>query len=84
MTDTGVLASAASAAGLDAEEVRAMLAGDMYTDEVEAAQGLAERSGITGVPFAVFDERYAVSGAQPPEVFHTAIDHALGETAEAA
>ncbi|HET7231749.1 MAG TPA: DsbA family oxidoreductase [Longimicrobium sp.] len=84
VTDTEVLSSAAGAAGLDAEEVRAMLAGDMYADEVEAAQGLAERSGITGVPFVVFDERFAVSGAQPPEVFHSAIDHALGDTAEAA
>lgn len=84
VTDAATLAEVASAAGLNAAEVRAMLAGDGYADEVDAAQELADRSGITGVPFVVFDGRFAVSGAQPPEVFHAAITRALGGAAEAA
>lgn len=84
VTDPAVLAEVASAAGLDAGEVRAMLGTDRYADEVDAAQELADRSGISGVPFVVFDGRFAVSGAQPPEVFHTAIDRALGGPADAA
>ncbi len=77
VTDAAVLAEVAFAAGLDGGEVREMLAGDAYVAEVDAAQRLADRSGITGVPFAVFGERFAVSGAQPPEVFRAAIDRAL-------
>ncbi|HET7463594.1 MAG TPA: DsbA family oxidoreductase, partial [Longimicrobium sp.] len=84
VTDADTLAGIASAAGLDAAEVRRMLAGDEYGHEVDAAQLLAERSGITGVPFVVFNGRFAVSGAQPPEAFHTAIDRALAGAAEAA
>lgn len=79
VTDAGVLAEAGAAAGLDAAEVREMLAGDAYAAEVDAAQELADRSGITGVPMAVFDGRFGVSGAQPPEVFRMAIDRALGD-----
>jgi len=36
---------------------------------------------VTGVPFFVFDRRYAVSGAQPPEVLTQALDRAWAETA---
>ncbi|HEU4557258.1 MAG TPA: DsbA family oxidoreductase [Longimicrobium sp.] len=82
--DAAVLAEVGAAAGLDAAEVREMLAGDTYSDAVDAAQELAERAGITGVPFVIFDGKFAVSGAQPPEVFRTAIDRAMEETAEAA
>lgn len=82
--DAAVLAEMGAAAGLDAADVREMLAGDAYAGAVDAAQELADRSGITGVPFAIFDGKFAVSGAQPPEVFRTAIDRALGGTAEAA
>jgi len=32
---------------------------------------------VQGVPFYVFDERWAVSGAQPVEVFLRALDTAL-------
>jgi len=84
VTDTEVLAQAAASAGVDADEVRRMLAGDEYAGEVEESQELAARAGITGVPFAVFDGRYAVSGAQPDAVFNTAIDRALAEAANGA
>jgi predicted DsbA family dithiol-disulfide isomerase len=82
VTDAEVLADVAASAGLDAGEVHRMLASDEYADEVEGAQELAASTGITGVPFAVFDGRYAVSGAQPDAVFNTAIDRALAEAAE--
>ncbi|HYH82083.1 MAG TPA: DsbA family oxidoreductase [Longimicrobium sp.] len=80
VTDRAVLVEVGAAAGLDAATVREMLAGDAYSAEVDAAQALADGSGITGVPMAVFDERFGVSGAQPAEVFHMAIDRALGDT----
>ena len=79
ITGREVLAEVATAAGVPAERVREMLASPAYADEVEAVQALADRSGITGVPLAIFDGRYGVSGAQPPEVFAMAIDRALAD-----
>ena len=54
--------------GLDPEEVDAVLAGDLFADDVRRDVADARRIGISGVPFFVADERLAVSGAQPPEV----------------
>jgi predicted DsbA family dithiol-disulfide isomerase len=36
--------------------------------------------GINGVPFFLFDEKYAVSGAQPVELFLTALERAWADT----
>jgi len=44
------------------------------------AQGAAE-SGVEGVPFFVFNDKFAFSGAQPEEVFHDAIRQALAAKA---
>jgi predicted DsbA family dithiol-disulfide isomerase len=58
----------AVAAGLDPDEVAEVLASDDFAAEVRADEVDARRLGVTGVPFFVFDGRYAVGGAQPPEV----------------
>lgn len=76
--DVETLARLASEAGLDADEARATLAGDDYTAEVRADERRAAMLGIRGVPFLVVDERYAVSGAQPTEVFLKALETAWG------
>src|SRR4051812_43961556 len=41
----------------------------------------AARQGIQGVPFFIFDNRFAMSGAQPEEVFGMALNKALNEAA---
>jgi predicted DsbA family dithiol-disulfide isomerase len=71
--DRDALVRIAADAGLDAEEARALLAGDRFTDEVRADEARAQELGITGVPFFVFAEKYAVSGAQPLEVLIQAL-----------
>jgi predicted DsbA family dithiol-disulfide isomerase len=62
--------------GLDPTEVEAMLTSTAYADEVRADERLAREFGISGVPFFIFDRRYAISGAQPPEVFARALAQA--------
>jgi predicted DsbA family dithiol-disulfide isomerase len=62
--------------GLDPTDVAGMLTGGAYADEVRADVVLAREFGISGVPFFIFDRRYAVSGAQPPEVFARALAQA--------
>ncbi|HEX2202294.1 MAG TPA: DsbA family oxidoreductase [Longimicrobium sp.] len=81
VSDPSVLAGLAAAAGLDAARAREVLAGDAYAAEVDESQRVAARSGISGVPFFVFDERYAVSGAQPVDVLLQVIDRTLSEAA---
>jgi predicted DsbA family dithiol-disulfide isomerase len=63
-------------AGLDADEVQGVLSSDAYADAVRSDEAIAARIGVTGVPFFVFDERLAVSGAQPAELFTSALNQA--------
>ncbi|MBI2427568.1 MAG: DsbA family oxidoreductase [Ignavibacteriales bacterium] len=67
--DHTTLISIAAEAGLNADEVRAMLSGNDFVDAVHSDVYEAHRIGARGVPFFVFDKRYAVSGAQPSDVF---------------
>jgi predicted DsbA family dithiol-disulfide isomerase len=73
-----VLAEVAGSAGVDADEVREMLAGARFVAEVEASEEAAEAGGMNSVPYFVFNGRFALSGAQPMEVFEMALDRATG------
>jgi predicted DsbA family dithiol-disulfide isomerase len=53
-----------------------VLAGDAYAEDVREDEAQARQLGISGVPFFVFDMALAVSGAQPTEVFSSALDQA--------
>jgi predicted DsbA family dithiol-disulfide isomerase len=55
--------------GLIAEEVQKVLENNQYALEVQQDQYEAQQVGVRGVPFFVFNNKYAVSGAQPSEVF---------------
>jgi len=59
--------------GLDAADVRAVLASERFSAEVRADEQEAARRGIHGVPCFVLDGRRALSGAQPPEVLLQAL-----------
>ena len=67
--DAEALVQVGESAGLNAEEIRAMLKNDTYVDDVKQDQYEAQQLGINGVPFFVFNSKYGVSGAQPSEVF---------------
>lgn len=56
-------------AGLNSDEIRTMLASSQFTDDVNNDIYEARQVGARGVPFFVFDNTYAVSGAQPSELF---------------
>lgn len=68
-------------AGLDEGEVRAALEDGRYQAAVASDIDMARQIGVTGVPFVVVDMKYAVSGAQPPEVFREVLDKAWAEQA---
>jgi predicted DsbA family dithiol-disulfide isomerase len=73
------LVELAGQAGLDREEVRAMLAGTRYAADVRADEEQARGLGISGVPFFVIGGRYAVSGARPASVLLGALDKAWAD-----
>jgi predicted DsbA family dithiol-disulfide isomerase len=50
-----------------------VLASGQFSDEVRSDIDDALQMGINGVPFFVFDKRYAVSGAQDTSVFLEAL-----------
>jgi predicted DsbA family dithiol-disulfide isomerase len=80
LTDRDTLAALAGEAGLDAEAVRDALETDEHADAVRADEQEAADLGVTGVPFFVLGRRYAVSGAQPPELLLQALETAFAET----
>jgi predicted DsbA family dithiol-disulfide isomerase len=82
--DTAVLLAAARQAGLDESETEAFLAGDEHREAVLAEDALARRSGVQGVPCFIFEGKYAISGAQEPQVFHQVFDILRENAAETA
>jgi predicted DsbA family dithiol-disulfide isomerase len=82
IADQATLVRLASEVGLPAAQVQAVLDGDAYADAVRADEQQAARYGITGVPFFVADGKYAVSGAQPPEVLLQLLRRAYDETSQ--
>jgi predicted DsbA family dithiol-disulfide isomerase len=74
--DAEALARLGGEAGLDAAEVRTLLAGDRLTAEVRADEAAAEQIGITGVPFFLLAEQLAVPGAQSVDVMVQALAQA--------
>jgi len=63
--------------GIPAEESRKALSDGSFASEVHADIEEAQQLGVRGVPFFVFDRKYAVSGAQPVEVFTQTLEKAL-------
>jgi len=65
--------------GLDATEIKQVLDGDAFTAEVKTDIYEAQQIGVSGVPYFVFDDKYAVSGAQPTETFLGALTQSFSE-----
>jgi predicted DsbA family dithiol-disulfide isomerase len=77
--DPDVVLRLATHAGLNAERVSAILGSDAHAREVRADEAEAQRQGIHGVPFFLVAGRYALSGAQPPEILLRALRQAWTE-----
>jgi predicted DsbA family dithiol-disulfide isomerase len=74
--DPQVLARLAVEAGLDPDQVQAVLASDQYAEDVRDDETAAAAIGIGGVPFFILGGRIGVSGAQPIDVFSRALEQA--------
>lgn len=79
ISDIDILALLASELGLDALEVKTMLNSNDFIKEVELDQYVAQQVGARAVPFFVFNNKFAVSGAQPVDVFKEILEKVFDE-----
>jgi predicted DsbA family dithiol-disulfide isomerase len=77
-----VLRSTAQEVGLNAYEMQQLVESNQYTDLVEEQVRWAQQVGVTGVPTYVINDRYAVVGAQPYEVFKNALTQIMNQKAD--
>jgi predicted DsbA family dithiol-disulfide isomerase len=77
--DHETLTQLAVEVGLNREDVEKMLASDEMADAVRADEQTAKQIGVTGVPFFLFDQKYALTGAQPTDVFVQVMEKVISE-----
>ena len=80
LSDHQTLQQTATAAGLDPDRVRGVLAGDAHTDDVRSDEAAAQELGITGVPHFVINGAWAVPGAQDVDTLVTVLRRAWERT----
>lgn len=76
VSEIETLVSLGKNVGLDETEIRNMLASKQFKEAVQNDIIEAQQIGVRGVPFFVVDRKYAISGAQPNEVFAETLEKA--------
>ena len=74
-----VLHATTDAVGLNADEMQQIVESGHYTDYVAEQVRWAQQIGVTGVPTYVINDRYAIVGAQPYEVFKNALAQIMNQ-----
>ena len=72
--DVNILKDLAAEVGLNTTALDVKILTGQYSDEIQVDLDLAQQFGVRGVPFFVFDRKYAVSGAQEMETFLTTLN----------
>jgi predicted DsbA family dithiol-disulfide isomerase len=67
--DHDALVAAAEEVGLEGSAARAVLKSDRFAEQVRSEEALWQSRGISSVPAVIVNERYLISGGQPPEEF---------------
>ena len=81
--NTEVLVALGKEIGLTEADVNEALTNEKYTQQVNEDIQEARAIGVNGVPFFVFNRKYAVSGAQPPEAFLQTLAQSFSEWRDA-
>lgn len=80
ISDFDVIARLSEEVGIDGAKVRTILDDKKeYMDKVERDIAEARAVGVQGVPYFVFDNKYAVSGAQPVDAFSQVLNKVWNE-----
>ncbi len=81
INDIAFLISIGEKIGLNEQETNDIFSNEAYALNVKKDIQEAREIGVTGVPFFVFDGKYAISGAQPVETFINALNKSYTEFA---
>lgn len=79
IADTDTLIELGNSIGLEKQAIESALNDEQYKNLMDKDIQEARAIGVTGVPFFVFNRRYAVSGAQPPQAFLETLKKSFGE-----
>lgn len=76
IADNNVLLSFVEELNLDVKEAEDVLNNNLFEEEVANQINEGKSLGVRGVPFFVFNRKFAISGAQPDEHFNEALKKA--------
>lgn len=79
VADIQTLVNIAEELGLDTDQAHYVLTSDSYDYEVKQDILEARNLGVSGVPFFILNNKYAVSGAQPVDLFEEALMQTYNE-----
>ena len=79
LTQENILIDLMKSMGWSEEKTKEIFNSNVAADEVKAEMNYYHQLGVTGVPFFIFNQKYAVSGAQPAEVFAEIIEKVAKE-----
>jgi predicted DsbA family dithiol-disulfide isomerase len=79
--DVEVLVAIAAEAGLEPQAARAFVSDSRQLQQVAAADARVREMGIGGVPFFIFNQKVAVSGAQDPADLLAAMQQSVADAA---
>jgi len=79
ISDVTILTNLAANIGLDEATAKTILESDQFSDEVRQQEQLWQQSGITSVPTAIINNKYAISGGQPVSTFKQAIEEIMAK-----
>jgi predicted DsbA family dithiol-disulfide isomerase len=82
LSQAGTLVAIARGLGMDGEMVADLLQSDADSAEVKSELQTAIAMGISGVPCTLFNQQFAVMGAQPVDAFLTALQTATEKIAQ--
>jgi len=82
--DTKTLVDIAAEVGMDADETLEYLESDEDVERIQKEDLMARQMGIQGVPCFIINRKYAISGAQEPDVFLKAFEQVMAEEDEPA
>lgn len=82
VSDYSILANLAASVNLDPAAAKGILDHGHFTEEVRKQEKLWQQHGISSVPTVIINNKYAISGGQPAEVFKNAIEEILEKEAK--
>lgn len=80
IADHQTLAEIGATIGINEVEVKQLLAGNLFSEEVQQDIAEARKLQISGVPFFVIDRKYAISGAQDASLILQTLERAYKDS----